>query len=1175
MADGSAAGLWTSKLQQSWSVHQIVSTINQDRLQAVQQPSVWQALDNMVKVRILLGCLLLPPAELANLQPEIRQLAASSSQNDDDWVRVVQAALGECSGQLDLQPQLTGPRASEAMQKTVRELWAALQHTQTPPDFRPLQEPLLHPCVCPPALHTHCRASPQEHGLFLPRAVPQASAALLALDPDNLMAPFTNSGAEAQGGAGPRQDKVAASSQARRGVGAASASTPSSMFRPSATTQHHHHHHHHHHHPQAKAPPGPGQAGTQTQSLSSQPQAPGTGSDPSERMYPGLQPGHTLPGALTAAATAPAPGLMGLSRPTAGDSPRLGPGGVEQLRSREQEQGMQRPAPSHDALKHQHRSHRRHNQQWRQHEESDEEQLVEAGGGGSSSGNGRGSNSSSSSSRSSSNSSSSGSSSSSCCSSSNNSSSGNNSSSSSSKVHGSSIVYTMGRAAPCAGGSNLLDCLHTPRLVECLMSHFGRDDCKPLRLTCWSARVAIDAHITSCSATLLPGLHINSQLAVVLAECSVHLSKAMLHLVDVGLEFETLQRVGSSRLRPQHMTLSAAAGVTSRFQSADLATSLASRGLPTAWHNLQSLRLQQLPLSLAVSMALLCSCGHLRELVLVSCSLEGDVARPWQHLPALAALSLESCSLQPQLLQDLQRVHCLRSLRLFHTTFMQSEQEAGNAAAAAVGPGPGPAAAVGLLGPPNGAAVGPGHPLGFEGCGMQAVLLAPLTQLRSLTYLGSAGHPLHCASALTALSLLTHLTAKPAVFDPVGGAPGQQPGLVACILAWPQLQHLALGLDVSPTACEALGSLTALTYLGCGALTCPPTSARGGCPLRLPALRTLSTLQVQCWCAQPLHALQGRRFAWDVDMEGSLASVYSLAALDLPCLGLPLPPPTHPQPGRNTEHRVHVKTGAGAAVPGSFLGIKLRAGDGQQAELLTTLVPRLLSCCRVLNLHAAPREQLSHGDVTAVLQAIADWAVRPTLLPPTNQQSAGGSATGPSGDGAALGAKNVVGRHGAAPPGPAAGLAPATRPDGADEAGAGDGQAPGGAVADAAGLKAARPGQAGRARATPQTLHLLGLPCSKAAMAAVPAPTTTLSLRQCNIDDDGLVPLAQLSNLHRLELQRCTGLGAASLAAFAVLAVQGPALVVHMKPELLGPAELATVRRLAGHKGSSSAVRFV
>ncbi|KAL6757344.1 hypothetical protein V8C86DRAFT_1699028 [Haematococcus lacustris] len=95
MADGSAAGLWTSKLQQSWSVHQIVSTINQDRLQAVQQPSVWQALDNMVKVRILLGCLLLPPAELANLQPEIRQLAASSSQNDDDWVRVVQAALGE------------------------------------------------------------------------------------------------------------------------------------------------------------------------------------------------------------------------------------------------------------------------------------------------------------------------------------------------------------------------------------------------------------------------------------------------------------------------------------------------------------------------------------------------------------------------------------------------------------------------------------------------------------------------------------------------------------------------------------------------------------------------------------------------------------------------------------------------------------------------------------------------------------------------------------------------------------------------------------------------------------------------------------------------------------------------------------------------------------------------
>lgn len=97
--------LWLqSKLVGDWSAPAITSQITKERLQkALPVFPKGTQLDNMVKVRLLLACLLLGKSSKADCAEELEQLANFARSDDDEWVRIMGAAVGDFSGQLDLE----------------------------------------------------------------------------------------------------------------------------------------------------------------------------------------------------------------------------------------------------------------------------------------------------------------------------------------------------------------------------------------------------------------------------------------------------------------------------------------------------------------------------------------------------------------------------------------------------------------------------------------------------------------------------------------------------------------------------------------------------------------------------------------------------------------------------------------------------------------------------------------------------------------------------------------------------------------------------------------------------------------------------------------------------------------------------------------------------------------
>ena len=55
------------------------------------------------QVRLLTACAFLSPAELATHADVLRSLAARGRSDDDEWVRIVAASVGDYTGHLDLQ----------------------------------------------------------------------------------------------------------------------------------------------------------------------------------------------------------------------------------------------------------------------------------------------------------------------------------------------------------------------------------------------------------------------------------------------------------------------------------------------------------------------------------------------------------------------------------------------------------------------------------------------------------------------------------------------------------------------------------------------------------------------------------------------------------------------------------------------------------------------------------------------------------------------------------------------------------------------------------------------------------------------------------------------------------------------------------------------------------------
>jgi hypothetical protein len=95
--------IWANtKLGGDWSAPSVVPQLDGAKLSLLVSVFSDGNLDQLVKVRLLIACELLPAARKTELSAELASLAESARADDDEWVRVMGCAVGDFSGQLDL-----------------------------------------------------------------------------------------------------------------------------------------------------------------------------------------------------------------------------------------------------------------------------------------------------------------------------------------------------------------------------------------------------------------------------------------------------------------------------------------------------------------------------------------------------------------------------------------------------------------------------------------------------------------------------------------------------------------------------------------------------------------------------------------------------------------------------------------------------------------------------------------------------------------------------------------------------------------------------------------------------------------------------------------------------------------------------------------------------------------
>ncbi len=95
--------IWANtKLSGDWSAPGVVGQIDQHKLNLLGSVFSTGKLDQLVKVRLLIACILLPSFRKAELTAELATLSEAACNDEDEWVRVMGFAVGDFSGQLDL-----------------------------------------------------------------------------------------------------------------------------------------------------------------------------------------------------------------------------------------------------------------------------------------------------------------------------------------------------------------------------------------------------------------------------------------------------------------------------------------------------------------------------------------------------------------------------------------------------------------------------------------------------------------------------------------------------------------------------------------------------------------------------------------------------------------------------------------------------------------------------------------------------------------------------------------------------------------------------------------------------------------------------------------------------------------------------------------------------------------
>lgn len=126
---------FSNKLAGEWSASSVTGLLTSEVVEDISTTRKWEALDPLVRVRVLLAPMFLRRQELAELRSALNQLKATATNDNDEWVRVMAAAVGSYDGILHMDAVIEHSKLVKAtLEETKRHAAGA-----DPTDFRPLE----------------------------------------------------------------------------------------------------------------------------------------------------------------------------------------------------------------------------------------------------------------------------------------------------------------------------------------------------------------------------------------------------------------------------------------------------------------------------------------------------------------------------------------------------------------------------------------------------------------------------------------------------------------------------------------------------------------------------------------------------------------------------------------------------------------------------------------------------------------------------------------------------------------------------------------------------------------------------------------------------------------------------------------------------------------------------
>lgn len=137
----------SNKLAGEWSAGSVTGMLSPAVVEYLTTEKKWDALDPLIKARLLLSPLFLRLKELHELEEPLKKLKLAGTADRDEWVRVMAAAVGPYDGRLHMDDVIKESKVVKTTLEDVRRLAADAD----PSLFRPLEVSAVSKCPHPHA----------------------------------------------------------------------------------------------------------------------------------------------------------------------------------------------------------------------------------------------------------------------------------------------------------------------------------------------------------------------------------------------------------------------------------------------------------------------------------------------------------------------------------------------------------------------------------------------------------------------------------------------------------------------------------------------------------------------------------------------------------------------------------------------------------------------------------------------------------------------------------------------------------------------------------------------------------------------------------------------------------------------------------------------------------------